>query len=276
MKGTPDFYCDLFLQLSPDLAWVNFPQLTEFRLKWEHFRCISEFAIFVQQPELRKYQFSVCMQISGLQENPISCSSCTWILVCWCIFFPPDTLLFATNQTNLKQKQNFSVYLRFVSACRAGLGCFHAYCICGKKHFQFSLFHACWTFFLIQNFGWLEKHKSVVLKGGWCGELGGEENFGIPAGGGPGLQTQIKNEFSRAGRWGRKENLTRSTSSLFWFYCKNRAGKCETSGDPVLPVIVWTGNGCGSIWELLKKCSTRKDAEQNNPGGSLGHWEGFL
>lgn len=34
----------------------------------------------------------------------------TWILVCW--FFSPQTnmLLFATNQTNLKQKQNFSVF----------------------------------------------------------------------------------------------------------------------------------------------------------------------
>lgn len=39
-------------------------------------------------------------------------------------------LLFATNQTNLKQKQNFSVYSNFVSiedACIDGLGYFHAY-----------------------------------------------------------------------------------------------------------------------------------------------------
>lgn len=102
------FYCDLFLQLSPvpcpDLGWVKF--LTESRPKH-----ISEFTIFVQQPELRKYKFSVEMQISSLQENPIYCSPSTWN-ICWCIFFfffSPATLLFATNQTNLKQKQSFSV-----------------------------------------------------------------------------------------------------------------------------------------------------------------------
>lgn len=49
--------------------------------------------------------------------------------------------------------------------------------------------------------------------GNW--EEGGEESVSIPAGEGSGLQTQTKNEFSRDGRWDRKEDLTRSTSTLF-------------------------------------------------------------
>ena len=94
-------------------------------------------------------------------------------------------LLFATNQTNFKQKQNCSVCSNFASietACIDGLGCFHAYwqCMYWKEHFQFSLFHACCTFY--QNFGLLEKDKigsPVLLKGGWYGELGEGRGGGV-------------------------------------------------------------------------------------------------
>lgn len=192
-------------------------------------------------------------------------------------------LLFATNQTNLKQKQSFSVYLRFVSieaACRAGLECFHAYwqCMYGKKHFQFSLFHACCTFFYPKFLGGWKRTK-VLLKGGWCVELGRGGGFWNSCWRRVWAANTDKNEFSRAGRWEKKEDLTNSTSTLLWFYCKNWSGKCETSGDPVLPVMVWTGKW---LWRHLggfflmfhkKRLRAKQSWEKRIVKGS---WEGFL
>lgn len=112
--------------------------------------------------------------------------------------------------------------------------------------------------FFIKNFGWLEKDKSgslVLLKGGWCWELGGGRGgeFLNSCWGRVWATNTDKNEFSGGGRWDRKENSTRSASTLFWFYCKNWSGRSEASGNPALPVMVWTGNGCGGIWELFLK-----------------------
>lgn len=64
-------------------------------------------------------------------------------------------------------------------------------CMYTKKHFQCSLFHACCTFFFFKSkiLGGLKRTKVPFS----CGEVGGEEGFGIPAG--EGLQREIKMNF---------------------------------------------------------------------------------
>lgn len=96
------------------------------------------------------------------------------------LFFSfPQTnmLLFATNQTNLKQKQNFSVYSNFKywNHMHRWSGIFSCVLAVHVLKEAFSVFIVSCLLYLLSKSGLLEKGKigSLVLwKGGWYGELG--------------------------------------------------------------------------------------------------------
>lgn len=136
----------------------------------------------------------------------------TWILVC--CFFSPQTnmLLFATNQTNLKQKQNFSVFklCKYWSRMHRWSGIFSCILAVHVLKEAFSVFivscllYLLWKFWVAgKNQNWFPcAFERWVIWGAGRGEGRRASEFLLEKGLNYKRRTHAQHEFSRAEKMG--------------------------------------------------------------------------
>lgn len=136
----------------------------------------------------------------------------TWILVC--CFFSPQTnmLLFATNQTNLKQKQNFSVFklCKYWSRMHRWSGIFSCILAVHVLKEAFSVFIVSCLLYLLSKFWVAGKNQNWfpcaferwVIWGAGRGEGRRVSEFLVEQGLNYKCRTHAQHEFSRAEKMG--------------------------------------------------------------------------